>query len=150
MVAEEGMLYSASAHILIQVSLGLSPLKLDSLTSTMEVYRYPQFTPDFATVYVTLFAEVKNAAELKTRLVSASVMPGEGGDVEREAVNFAFIDARLVSEVCPDNRISQPKFCFPCRLPVYYTFRLLSTMLSSPPPTSHYGRKQFTPRSFGR
>lgn len=63
----------------------------------MEVYRYPQFPPDLATIYVALFTEVQNASELKKRLVAASVMSGEDGDVEREAVNYAFIDARLVS-----------------------------------------------------
>lgn len=63
----------------------------------METYRYPQFPLQFATVYVALFTGVQNAAELKKRLVAASVMPGDEGDIEREAVNFAFIDARLVS-----------------------------------------------------
>lgn len=62
----------------------------------MESFCYPQFPPQFTTVYVALFTEVENAAELKKRLVAASVMPGEEGDIEREAVNFAFIDARLV------------------------------------------------------
>ncbi|GJE83965.1 CGI-121-domain-containing protein [Phanerochaete sordida] len=65
----------------------------------METYRYPQFPPELATVYAALFTDVQNAAELKTRLVSASVMPGNEGDVEREAVNFAFVDARLVTSV---------------------------------------------------
>ncbi|KIP10554.1 hypothetical protein PHLGIDRAFT_22190 [Phlebiopsis gigantea 11061_1 CR5-6] len=63
----------------------------------MESFCYPQFPPQFTTVYVALFTEVENAAELKKRLVAASVMPGEEGDIEREAVNFAFIDARLIT-----------------------------------------------------
>ena len=63
----------------------------------MEIYRYSQFPPELATVYVTLFTGVHNAAELKKRLVTASVMPGDEGEIEREAVNFAFVDARLVS-----------------------------------------------------
>ena len=62
----------------------------------MESFRYTQFPPEFAAVHVALFTDVANAAELKKRLVAASVMPGEEGDIEREAVNFAFIDARLV------------------------------------------------------
>ena len=62
----------------------------------METYHYPQFPPEFGTVHVALFTEVQNAADLKKRLVSASVMPGDKGDVEREAVNYAFVDARLV------------------------------------------------------
>ena len=63
----------------------------------METYRYPQFPPEFATVYLALLTDVRNAPQLKKRLVSASVMTGDEGEVEREAVNFAFIDARLVS-----------------------------------------------------
>ena len=62
----------------------------------METFRYPQFPPEFATVNIALFTDVQNASELKKRLVAASVMPGEEGEVEREAVNYAFVDARLV------------------------------------------------------
>jgi hypothetical protein len=63
----------------------------------MEVFRYPQFPPEFATVYIALIKDIQNAAELKKRLVSASVMPGTAGEIEREAVNFAFVNAKLVS-----------------------------------------------------
>lgn len=63
----------------------------------METYHYPQFPAEFATVNVALLTDVRNAAELKKRLVTASVMPGPEGEAEREAVNFAFVDAKLVS-----------------------------------------------------
>ncbi|EKM59020.1 uncharacterized protein PHACADRAFT_113172 [Phanerochaete carnosa HHB-10118-sp] len=65
----------------------------------METYRYPQLPPEIESVYIALFTDIQNATELKKRLVAASVMSGDEGEVEREAVNFAFIDARLVTSV---------------------------------------------------
>jgi hypothetical protein len=59
----------------------------------MEVYHFPHFG---ASVHVALFHDVQNAVSLRARLVKASTMPGEEGVAERAAVNFAFIDARLV------------------------------------------------------
>jgi EKC/KEOPS complex subunit CGI121/TPRKB len=55
-------------------------------------------------VYVGLFKDITNAAELRARIVAAATMDGAAGDAAREEVNFAFIDARLVrvavSSVC--------------------------------------------------
>jgi hypothetical protein len=59
----------------------------------MEVYRFPHLK---ATVYISIFQKVENASSLKARLVAASTMQGEEGVFERAAVNFAFIDAKLV------------------------------------------------------
>jgi EKC/KEOPS complex subunit CGI121/TPRKB len=59
----------------------------------MEIFAYPHFG---ATVHVALFKHVVNAARLRARIVRASTLEGKEGDVEREAVNFAFVDARLV------------------------------------------------------
>jgi hypothetical protein len=59
----------------------------------MEVYRFPHLK---ATVYISIFKKVENASSLKARLVAASTMQGEEGECERTAVNFAFIDAKLV------------------------------------------------------
>jgi EKC/KEOPS complex subunit CGI121/TPRKB len=59
----------------------------------MESFAYPHFS---STVHVALFIDVTNAAELKARIVRASTLEGPEGQVEREAVNFAFVDARLV------------------------------------------------------
>jgi len=59
----------------------------------MESFDYPQFS---STVHVALFNHVANAAKLKARIVRASTLEGTEGQVEREAVNFAFVDARLV------------------------------------------------------
>ncbi|KAF8334998.1 kinase binding protein CGI-121-domain-containing protein [Cantharellus anzutake] len=49
--------------------------------------------PGLAHVHVCLFTNVKNSSAIRARLVSAASTPGEAGDVERAAVNFAFIDA---------------------------------------------------------
>lgn len=62
----------------------------------MEVYHYHQFPEHLSSVYITLFDNVTNAADLRTRLIQAATLQGPEGDAERETVNFAFIDARLV------------------------------------------------------
>ncbi len=44
---------------------------------------------------------------LKARIVRASTLEGSEGQVEREAVNFAFVNARLVCrESCSSLRIA--------------------------------------------
>ena len=65
----------------------------------METYNYPQFPPELANIYVALFTDVSDAAHLRARLIKAATMDGPEGEAEREAVNFAFVDARLVSEI---------------------------------------------------
>ncbi|KAI0273122.1 CGI-121-domain-containing protein [Russula aff. rugulosa BPL654] len=60
----------------------------------MESFDYPQFS---STVHVALFKHVTNAAKLKARIVRASTLEGTEGQTEREAVNFAFVDARLIT-----------------------------------------------------
>jgi hypothetical protein len=62
----------------------------------MESFAYPHFS---SKAHVALFNCVTNAAELRARIVRASTLEGDEGDAEREAVNFAFIDARLVREM---------------------------------------------------
>lgn len=59
----------------------------------MESFVYPHFS---STVHVALFKSITNATELRARIVRASTLEGIEGEVEREAVNFAFINARLV------------------------------------------------------
>lgn len=61
----------------------------------MESFSYPQFPTEISAVYITLLEDVQNAAKLRARLVAAASLPGQEGRAEREAVNFAFIDARL-------------------------------------------------------
>lgn len=59
----------------------------------METFAYPHFS---STVHVALFVHVTNAAELRARIIRASTLEGVEGEAEREAVNFAFVDALLV------------------------------------------------------
>ncbi|KAI0922299.1 hypothetical protein AcW2_007031 [Taiwanofungus camphoratus] len=65
----------------------------------METYHYSHFPAEVACVYITLFTNVSNASQLRSRIIRASLMQGDEGDLEREAVNFAFIDARLICSV---------------------------------------------------
>lgn len=60
----------------------------------METYYYSQF--NHAVVRVALFDDVTNATAIRSRIVQAARNLGVDGNTEREAVNFAFIDARLV------------------------------------------------------
>jgi hypothetical protein len=55
------------------------------------------FQTDRSYAHIALFRNVLNSEKLKNRIVSASLTEGELGDKEREALNFAFINARLVS-----------------------------------------------------
>ncbi|KXN90555.1 hypothetical protein AN958_04227 [Leucoagaricus sp. SymC.cos] len=63
----------------------------------MDLFYFPHLTPDRAATHVALFRNVKNAASLRKRIISAATMEGEAGELEREEVNFAFIDARLIT-----------------------------------------------------
>jgi hypothetical protein len=66
------------------------------LTFTMESLHYPHFDAQHSQVSIALFRNVTNAGAVKARIIAAATAEGEAGDAEREAVNFAFIDARLV------------------------------------------------------
>jgi len=62
----------------------------------MESLNFPHFSSKHSQVHIALFRDVTNAAALKLRIIAASTAEGSYGEKEREAVNFAFIDARLV------------------------------------------------------
>jgi EKC/KEOPS complex subunit CGI121/TPRKB len=62
----------------------------------METCKYPQFPAHLSVVHTALYTTVTNSLLLKKRIINASTAQGTTGDQEREAVNFAFIDARLV------------------------------------------------------
>ncbi|BGP54764.1 hypothetical protein JCM8202_003272 [Rhodotorula sphaerocarpa] len=60
----------------------------------MESYPLPYAQ---STAYLSLYA-VRNAAELRSRLVAASQLPDdERGNEERRAVDFAFVDAKMIT-----------------------------------------------------
>ncbi|KAG8986409.1 hypothetical protein FRB90_004040 [Tulasnella sp. 427] len=64
---------------------------------SLETYSYPHLSDDISTVFVGLLVNVKNAAAIRSRIIAASTTSGEAGEIEREAVNFAFIDARSLT-----------------------------------------------------
>ncbi|KAF5367475.1 hypothetical protein D9758_003700 [Tetrapyrgos nigripes] len=76
----------------------------------MELFVFDH-VPDNKLAYAALFSPVANPAEIKKRIIDASKIEGEDGDKERDAVNFAFIDASLV---CPAPPSAQSSFmkCF--------------------------------------
>ena len=59
----------------------------------METVVYSNFQ---AKVHFALFTSVKNSKEIRERIIRASTAEGAEGDAAREAVNFAFVDAKLV------------------------------------------------------
>lgn len=59
----------------------------------MESYQFPLHQ---ASVHIALFHNVANAAQLRSRLVSASTMEGPEGDKERDLLDYAFIEANMV------------------------------------------------------
>ncbi|KAJ8592154.1 CGI-121-domain-containing protein [Rhizopogon salebrosus TDB-379] len=63
----------------------------------MDTYYYTHF--NHAVVHVALFNDVTNSAAIRSRIIQAARIPGVDGDTEREAINFAFIDARLISSL---------------------------------------------------
>ncbi|GLB33373.1 putative CGI121 TPRKB family protein [Lyophyllum shimeji] len=63
----------------------------------METFTFPQFSRERSTVHAALFTNVSNAGALRKRIIDAAGMEGEAGERERDAVNFAFIDARLIT-----------------------------------------------------
>jgi EKC/KEOPS complex subunit CGI121/TPRKB len=64
----------------------------------MESFSFPALPPNQSVVHATLYTNIKNAISLRCRIIEAAAMKGEEGDREREVVNFAFINARLVGQ----------------------------------------------------
>lgn len=54
------------------------------------------FTSFKKTIYIGLFEEVLNSQVLIERIQNAAKLEAPEGEHERERVNYAFIDARLV------------------------------------------------------
>lgn len=63
----------------------------------METYRFPHAADPLQEVHLALFRHISHGGELRQRLIQAASMQGAEGDTEREDVNFAFIDAALIS-----------------------------------------------------
>ncbi|KAF7320821.1 hypothetical protein HMN09_00168600 [Mycena chlorophos] len=62
-------------------------------------YQLPHLPPELSQIHIALYTGVApaDAAALKRRLISAATAEGVEGEREREAVNFAFVDARLIT-----------------------------------------------------
>ncbi|KAF7297097.1 hypothetical protein MIND_00942600 [Mycena indigotica] len=65
----------------------------------MESYQLLHLPPELSHIHIALYTNVSNSAVLKKRLIAAASAEGEEGERERDAVNFAFIDARLVRQI---------------------------------------------------
>ncbi|KAF8158967.1 kinase binding protein CGI-121-domain-containing protein [Mycena galopus ATCC 62051] len=65
----------------------------------MESYQVGHFPPHLSCVHAALYTNVSDPDLLRKRLITASTAEGAAGERERDAVNFAFIDARLITSV---------------------------------------------------
>ncbi|KZP14107.1 CGI-121-domain-containing protein [Athelia psychrophila] len=65
----------------------------------MDVYHYSQFPTTHSVIRIALYTKVGNAASLRERIIKAATLTGAEGDRERDAINFAFIDARLITSL---------------------------------------------------
>ncbi|TRM68612.1 kinase binding protein CGI-121-domain-containing protein [Schizophyllum amplum] len=63
----------------------------------MESLAFPHVPLELSVCHMALYTGVTNAAALRKRIVAAATAEGASGDAEREAIDFAFVDARLVT-----------------------------------------------------
>jgi hypothetical protein len=70
---------------------------IDPSAIIMESYHLSQFPVDHSSVHLAFFKHVTNSADLRKRLVAASSMEGEEGDRERDLLDYAFVEANMVS-----------------------------------------------------
>ena len=128
--------------------LDSEPLQQTVLASAMQTFRYPHLPQELSTVHVALFTNVTNSADIRSRIIRASQLEGPEGDAERNAVNFAFIDARLVRAA---NRSLHLTLFIHVRLrsAASCISKLPSTRQSSPKRRAHCAQKPSTQRSCG-
>jgi hypothetical protein len=70
---------------------------IDPSAIIMESYHLSQFPVDHSSVHLAFFKNVTNSADLRKRLVAAATMEGEEGDRERDLLDYAFVEANMVS-----------------------------------------------------
>jgi EKC/KEOPS complex subunit CGI121/TPRKB len=63
----------------------------------MESYVLDGFPAECSSIHLALFQSVSNAADLRRRLVEVATAQGPEAEVERDRLDYAFIDAHLVS-----------------------------------------------------
>ncbi|KAJ7725362.1 kinase binding protein CGI-121-domain-containing protein [Mycena metata] len=65
----------------------------------MESYQLPQFQAHLSCVHAALYTNVSDPDLLRKRLITASTAEGADGERERDALNFSFVEARLITSV---------------------------------------------------
>ncbi|KAJ7505576.1 kinase binding protein CGI-121-domain-containing protein [Mycena galericulata] len=65
----------------------------------MQSYQLAHFPPQLSFVHAALYTNVSDSDLLRKRLITASTAEGPDGERERDALNFAFIEARLITSV---------------------------------------------------
>ncbi|KAF7300261.1 hypothetical protein MKEN_01350200 [Mycena kentingensis (nom. inval.)] len=65
----------------------------------MESYKLAHLPSHLSHIHAALYVDVSDAAALKRRLIAAAAAEGDEGEQERAALNFAFIDARLITSL---------------------------------------------------
>ena len=143
----EGDRCGCTIHPILR-DLDSEPLQQTVLASAMQTFRYPHLPQELSTVHVALFTNVTNSADIRSRIIRASQLEGPEGDAERNAVNFAFIDARLVRAA---NRSLHLTLFIHVRLrsAASCISKLPSTRQSSPKRRAHCAQKPSTQRSCG-
>ncbi|WVW80228.1 hypothetical protein I302_102206 [Kwoniella bestiolae CBS 10118] len=62
----------------------------------MESYTLPSFPPEYSTIHICLFENVRNSPEIKKRLITAATTKGEEGDKLRAEVDFGFLEGDVL------------------------------------------------------
>lgn len=68
----------------------------------MDTYTLDHFSPAAQTVHIAVFHNLRNAPEIRKRLIAAATATGPEGDLAREQVDFGFIEGNMVSP-CNDH-----------------------------------------------
>ena len=143
----EGDRCGCTIHPILR-DLDSEPLQQTVLASAMQTFRYPHLPQELSTVHVALFTNVTNSADIRSRIIRASQLQSPEGDAERNAVNFAFIDARLVRAANGSPHLA-PLIHVRLRSAASFIFKLPSTKQSSPKRRAHCAQKPSTQKSFG-
>ncbi|KAG8987520.1 RuvB ATP-dependent DNA helicase pontin [Tulasnella sp. 427] len=84
------------ASLVAQLS-GRSEVTTEDIGEMNELFLDAKTSASVMGEFEGLLVNVKNAAAIRSRIIAASTAGGEAGEIEREAVNFAFIDARTIT-----------------------------------------------------
>lgn len=72
----------------------------------MESYLLSHMPTELSQIHLSLFTNVKNAADIRSSLIAAATMEGPSGDSQREKYDFCFIEAKSVSLWFPSSSLS--------------------------------------------